>query len=318
MATYIIRRCIGLIPVLLVISIMVFLMLHLAPGDPVLTILGASERTNLDPKVVQQVREEFGLDKPLVVQFASFVARAVRGDLGRSYQTRQDVLGMIAQRLPATLQLTFASMLISLLIAIPLGVFSATRQNSLLDNFSMVFASFGISIPRFWFGLILILVFSVKLGWLPATGIGHIEDGLSSVLRHLLLPALSLGLSMLAIVTRMTRSSMLEVVRQDYIRTARAKGLSERVVIYKHSLKNALIPVVTIVGMQFGGLLGGAVVTETIFSWPGVGRLAVNSILRRDFPTVQGTTLVLCFTFVVVNLLVDVLYTALDPRIRYD
>jgi len=294
------------------------MMLHLAPGDPVLTILGASERTNLDPGVIAQVRQEFGLDQPLHVQFFMFISKAVRGNLGRSFQTREDVLTMVASRLPATMQLTLASMVISLLVALPLGVISAVRQNSWVDNASMVFAAFGISVPRFWFGLILILIFSLRLGLLPTTGIGHIEDGLGDVLRHLLLPAVSLGLSMLALVTRMTRSSMLEVIRQEYIRTAWAKGLSSKVVIYKHALKNALIPVVTVVGMQFGGLLGGAVVTETIFSWPGVGRLAVNSILRRDFPMVQGTTLVLCFTFVVVNLLVDLLYTFLDPRIRYD
>lgn len=318
MTTYIARRVIGLIPVLLAISILVFMMLHLAPGDPVLTILGASERTNLDPGVIAQVRQEFGLDQPLHVQFFMFISKAVRGNLGRSFQTREDVLTMVASRLPATMQLTLASMVISLLVALPLGVISAVRQNSWVDNASMVFAAFGISVPRFWFGLILILIFSLRLGLLPTTGIGHIEDGLGDVLRHLLLPAVSLGLSMLALVTRMTRSSMLEVIRQEYIRTAWAKGLSSKVVIYKHALKNALIPVVTVVGMQFGGLLGGAVVTETIFSWPGVGRLAVNSILRRDFPMVQGTTLVLCFTFVVVNLLVDLLYTFLDPRIRYD
>ncbi|MDP2859467.1 MAG: ABC transporter permease [Bacillota bacterium] len=318
MTIYIARRVIGLIPVLFAISVLVFMMLHLAPGDPVLTILGASERTNLDPGVIAQVRQEFGLDQPLHVQFLMFISKAARGNLGRSFQTREDVLTMVASRLPATMQLTLASMAISLLIALPLGVISAVRQNSWVDNASMVFAAFGISVPRFWFGLILILIFSLRLGLLPTTGIGHIEDGLGDVLRHLLLPATSLGLSMLALVTRMTRSSMLEVIRQDYIRTAWAKGLSSRVVIYKHALKNALIPVVTVVGMQFGGLLGGAVVTETIFSWPGVGRLAVNSILRRDFPMVQGTTLVLCFTFVVMNLFVDLMYTFLDPRIRYD
>lgn len=318
MTTYIARRCLGLVPVLIAISILVFLMLHLAPGDPVLTILGASERTNLDPAVVEAVRKEFGLDKPLYAQYWLFISKAARGDLGRSFQTRENVLEMIASRLPATLQLTLAAMVLSLATAIPLGVLSAVNQNSLLDNAGMMFAAFGISIPRFWFGLILILIFAVNLRWLPSTGIGHIENGIADVLRHLVLPAVSLGLSMLALVTRMTRSSMLEVIRQDYVRTARAKGLSERVVIYKHALKNALIPVVTVVGMQFGALLGGAVVTETIFSWPGVGRLAVNSILRRDFPMVQGTTLVMCFTFVVVNLLVDIFYTFLDPRIRYD
>ncbi len=303
---------------LLAISVLVFLMLHLAPGDPVLTILGASERTNLDPGVIAQVREEFGLDQPLHTQYYLFISKAIRGNLGRSFQTREDVLEMVASRLPATLQLTLASMAISLVVALPLGVVSAVRQNSWVDNASMVFAAFGISIPRFWFGLILILVFSLQLGLLPTTGIGHIESGLWDVIRHLILPAVSLGLSMLALVTRMTRSSMLEVIRQDYIRTAWAKGLTSRVVIYKHALKNSLIPVVTVVGMQFGGLLGGAVVTETIFSWPGVGRLAVNSILKRDFPMVQGTTLVLCLTFVLVNLATDVLYTFLDPRIRYD
>jgi len=300
MTQYIARRILVLVPVLLAISLMVFSMLHLAPGDPVLTILGSSERANLSPEMIAAVRAQYGLDQPVHIQYLQYIGRAIRGDLGTSFQTDDDVLEQILLRIPATLQLTFAAMLVSLLIAVPLGIFSAMRQNSLFDTISMMGATIGVSLPNFWFGLLLILFFALRLGWLPSYGIGRIDEGIMSVIKHLILPAITLGTALAAIVTRMTRSSMLEVVRQDYIRTARAKGLSERVVIYKHALKNALIPVVTVVGIQFGSLLGGAVVTETIFAWPGVGRLAVTAIMRRDFPMVQG------------------IYTFLDPRIAYD
>jgi len=318
MTQYIARRILVLVPVLLAISLMVFSMLHLAPGDPVLTILGSSERANLSPEMIAAVRAQYGLDQPVHIQYLQYIGRAIRGDLGTSFQTDDDVLEQILLRIPATLQLTFAAMLVSLLIAVPLGIFSAMRQNSLFDTISMMGATIGVSLPNFWFGLLLILFFALRLGWLPSYGIGRIDEGIMSVIKHLILPAITLGTALAAIVTRMTRSSMLEVVRQDYIRTARAKGLSERVVIYKHALKNALIPVVTVVGIQFGSLLGGAVVTETIFAWPGVGRLAVTAIMRRDFPMVQGNTLVLCALFVAVNLVVDIIYTFLDPRIAYD
>lgn len=317
MLQYIIRRMLTVIPVLLVMSVLIFSLVHLAPGDPVLVILGSSEQANLDPAMIQAVREELNLDAPLHVQYFRFLRGVLHADFGRSFQLRKPVLEIILSRMPATIQLTIASTLISLILSLPLGIVSAIRRNSLIDHFSMTFAVIGLSIPNFWFGLILILFFAVELGWLPSFGIGYWDEGLGSVLSHLILPSLTLGLSMMAMVTRMTRSTLLEVINEEYIRTARAKGLAEGRVIYKHALRNALIPVITVVGMQFGTLLGGAIITETIFAWPGMGRLMINAILRRDFPMVQGLTLIFTAAFVFVNLLVDITYSFLDPRIRY-
>jgi len=317
MLQYIIRRMLTVIPVLLVMSVLIFSLVHLAPGDPVLVILGSSEQANLDPAMIQAVREELNLDAPLHVQYFRFLRGVLHADFGRSFQLRKPVLEIILSRMPATIQLTIACTLISLILSLPLGIVSAIRRNSLIDHFSMTFAVIGLSIPNFWFGLILILFFAVELGWLPSFGIGYWDEGLGSVLSHLILPSLTLGLSMMAMVTRMTRSTLLEVINEEYIRTARAKGLAEGRVIYKHALRNALIPVITVVGMQFGTLLGGAVITETIFAWPGIGRLMINAILRRDFPMVQGLTLIFTAAFVFVNLLVDITYSFLDSRIRY-
>lgn len=305
-------------PVLFVMSLVVFSMVHLTPGDPVLVILGASERATIDPATIEAVKKEFGLDKPLPIQYLNFLAKAVRGDLGKSFVTGDEVFQAIAERIPATLQLTLFSMLISLMLALPLGVISAIKHRTWIDNLSMFFAVIGVSMPNFWFGLLLMLLFSVQLGWLPSFGIGRWDNGLGDVLRHLILPGLTLGLSLMGLVTRMVRSSLLEVIRLDYVTTARAKGLSETIVIYKHALRNALIPVVTVVGLQFGTLLGGAVVTETIFAWPGIGRLMINSIWKRDYPMIQGATLVFCTMFVLVNLLVDIAYMFIDPTVTYD
>ena len=318
MGRYIVRRVLQLIPVLLVLSVLVFSLTHMAPGDPVLTILGSSERASLDPKVVEAVRQEFGLDKPLIVQYTSYLTGLLHGDLGMSFVNNERVSDVILVRLPATVQLAVSAMLLALLIGLPLGVFSAVKRGSWLDSVSMIAAVVGVSMPIFWLGLLLMLLFSVHLGWLPSFGIGHLESGLGDVLRHLLLPATTLALAVMALIARMTRSSLLEVIGLDYMTTARSKGIREILVIWRHGLRNALIPVITVVGLQFGTLLGGAVVTETIFAWPGVGRLLLNAIMKRDYPVVQGITLVLCVVFVLVNLAVDIIYTVVNPEVRYD
>ena len=315
MLQFIARRLLLLVPLLLAISFLVFSMVHLAPGDPVALMLRQTEQT-VGTEEIARLRHELGLDDPLLVQYGRFLWRALHGDLGKSLFTGQDVFETLVQRMPATIILALSSMLVSTVVAVPVGVVSATRQYSLFDHVALAGALLGVSMPSFWLGLMLILLFSLRLGILPSAGMAQLKDGLIPFLRHLILPSVTLGLGMAALITRLTRSSMLEVVRQDYIRTARAKGLAERTVIYKHALKNALIPVVTVMGLQFGGLLGGAVIVETIFGWPGMGRQAVASIMRRDFPMIQGNVLLMCTLFVLVNLLVDISYTFLDPRIR--
>lgn len=317
MIQYIVRRLLYLIPVLVVMSVLIFSMVHMAPGDPVLVILNSSERATVSPEMIAQVTADLGLDQPLYKQYFSFALGLLRGDLGTSYQLRKPVLEVVSSRIGATVQLALSSVALSLLLSIPLGIISAMRRGTLVDNFTTAFAVVGVSTPNFWFGLMVILLFAVKLGWLPSFGIGYASDGLGSVLSHMVLPSLTLGLSLMAIVTRMTRSALLEVLGLDYIQTARAKGLAEPVVLRKHALRSALIPVITVVGLQFGALMGGAVVIETIFAWPGIGRLMITAIQRRDFPLVQGLTLIFTFGFVLVNLVVDVAYSFLDPRIRY-
>lgn len=304
MHKYVLRRLLLLIPVLLGVSLLVFTIMSLTPGDPAQLILGE----NAPKEAVFKLREEMGLNDPFLVQYFRFVGKAILGDFGRSYTTGREVFGEIFSRFPNTLVLAVIGIFISVCIGIPVGIISATRQYSFLDSFSMVLALLGVSMPVFWLGLMLILTFSVKLGWLPSGGF----DGLAS----LILPSATLGVGSAAIITRMTRSSMLEVIRQDYIRTARAKGVAEKVVINKHALKNALIPIITVVGLQFGGLLGGAVLTESVYSWPGVGRLMVDAIRQKDTPTVLAAVVFLAATFSIVNLLVDILYAYVDPRIK--
>lgn len=304
MHKYILRRLLLLIPVMLGVSFVVFTIMFFTPGDPAKILLG--ERA---PEAeVQALRQQMGLDDPFFVQYGRFIFNALRGDLGRSLTTRRPAAQELWARFPATLQLAAAGVLVAVLMGIPIGIISATRQYSLFDGASMVLALIGVSMPNFWQGIMMVLLFSIVLRWFPSSGYG--------TFRHLIMPALTIGTSSAATITRMTRSSMLEVVRQDYIRTARAKGLSERVVINRHALKNALIPIVTVVGLQFGYLLGGAVLTETIFSWPGVGRLMVDAIRQRDYTVVQGGVLLLALTFSIVNLLVDILYAYIDPRIK--
>jgi ABC-type dipeptide/oligopeptide/nickel transport system permease component len=303
---YIIRRLIYTIPVMLVVSVIVFGILHIAPGDPATMLAGEDAR----PEDVAAIRANYGLDQPLYIQYGVWLGNVLRGDLGRSIVTRRPVLSEVLARMPSTVELAFSALLIATLAGMTVGIISATRQYTLLDHATMVLALLGISMPVFWLGLVVIFFFSVELRWFPTGGAGSLQQ--------LVLPAFTLGAASTAIIARMTRSSMLEVVRQDYVRTARAKGLSEQIVILRHALKNALIPVVTVIGLQFGYLLAGAVITETVFSRPGVGRLLVASITSRDFPVVQGTLMLLSISFVLINLLVDVLYGYLDPRIQYE
>jgi ABC-type dipeptide/oligopeptide/nickel transport system permease component len=303
MTTFLARRLWQALVVILGVSFVVFLILHLT-GDPALLLLPpdatAAEITNF--------REAMGLDDPFAVQYWRFLVGAVRGDFGESLRHGQPAMGLVVERLPATFELAGAAMLVALCVAIPAGIVSAVRRNSSIDYASTVAALLGQSMPTFWLGIMLILVFSVRLHLLPSSGRGE--------LRHLILPAVTLGLFTAARMMRLTRSGMLEVLGQDYIRTARAKGISERPVVCKHALRNAAVPLVTMAGIELGALLGGSVVTETIFAWPGVGRLSVQAIYNRDYPVVQAAVFLLSTTFVAVNLLVDVVYSALDPRIR--
>jgi ABC-type dipeptide/oligopeptide/nickel transport system permease component len=293
------------VPVLLGISFLVFLLVHLVPGDPVRVML----QDVGSPEQVERLRRQLGLDRPMYVQYAAFVARAVRGDLGRSIHTRRPVSQEIAFRMPYTIRMAVAATLVAVAMGIVLGSVAATHHQSALDYGTMAVALAGVSLPSFWFGLVLILIFSLYLRWLPPAG--------ADSLLHLVLPAITLGSGAAAIIARLTRSSMLEVLRQDYIRTARAKGVADRRLVYRHALKNAMIPVVSIVGLQFASLLGGAVIVETVFGWPGIGRLAVDAIFTRDIPVIQGVVLVAAVVFVLVNLVVDLIYGLLDPRIRY-
>ena len=304
MHKYIFKRLLLLIPVLLGVTFIVFTIMSFTPGDPAQLILGE----NAPPEAIEELRAEMGLDDPFLVQYFRFVGNALRGDFGRSYRTKRPVFAEIFARFPNTLVLTVVAVAIAVAIGIPVGIISATKQYSLMDSISMIGALLGVSMPNFWLGSMLILGFAVGLGWLPFAGF----EGASSIV----LPAITLGTGAAAIITRMTRSSMLEVIRQDYIRTARAKGVAEKKVINKHALKNALIPVITVVGLQFGYLLGGAVLTETVFSWPGVGRLLVEAIRQKDTPTVLASVVFMATTFSFVNLLVDILYAYVDPRIR--
>jgi ABC-type dipeptide/oligopeptide/nickel transport system permease component len=300
------------VPTVLGTSLLVFLILHLVPGDPATIIAGPTAPAD----VVANIRAQLGLDQPVMVQYGRYLSHAVRGDLGRSILTRRQVSDEVWGAFLNTLELVIAARIWSLLVGIPIGVVAAVKRRSIFDKLSMVTALLGLSLPIFWIGLMAIWLFAVKLGWFPISGRGG-PLWSTAGLQHLMLPALTLGGIQVPALARLTRSSILEALQQDYVRTARAKGLAERLVVAKHALKNAMLPVVTVIGLQFAGLLGGAVVTETIFSWPGLGRLAVTAILTRDFPVVQGTILVTALTFVTINLLVDCLYAVLDPRIKY-
>ena len=352
MTTYLLRRLLGLVPVLFGISLLVFTLTRVIPADPALLLLG--ERAT--PEAREQLREQFGLNDPLFVnpgavaetgnplalfdsQYVAYIGGVFRGDLGQSFFTRVPVLTGLLQRFPATFELTVSAMLFALLLGIPLGVVAALRRGTLIDTSLTLIALSGVSFPVFWLAIILIYIFTVNLGWLPSLGRGDIQfargfepltgfyvlDGLLRgrpqvswiALKHLVLPAIALGTIPLAIIMRMTRSAMLEVLGQDYVRTARAKGLLRSKVINKHALRNALLPVVTVVGLSFGALLSGAILTETVFTWPGIGKWVYDAIQARDYPVIQGGVLFVATAFVFVNLLVDLSYALIDPRIQY-
>lgn len=335
MGRYIIRRLLNLIPVILGITLLVFVFLHLIPGDPA-TVLAGERAT---PEQVEALRERLGLNQPLPVQYLAFLWSLIRLDFGTSILSGVPIAEEIRIRWPATFELSVAAMLISIILGVPAGVLAAVRKNSAMDRLTMIGSLVGVSMPVYWLGLLLIYLFAVNLRWLPPSGRISVDVGftfksitgfyvldallqldlkaLKDVLQHLILPALTLSTIPLAILARIARSAMLEVLSQDYIRTARAKGLLERWVIFRHALKNALLPVVTIIGLQFGTLLSGAILTETIFSWPGIGLWIYEGILARDYPVVQGGVVFVAIAFVLINLLIDVSYALLDPRIQY-
>lgn len=306
MLRYLIRRVLLTIPVLIGVATLVFSLIHLVPGDPAQAMLG----DGASPQDIAELRTSLGLDKPLLEQYVTFMRQAAVGDLGQSFRTGQPVTTMIAERLPATAELALAAMLVAILIALPLGVIAAVWRGTAADYGAMTFALAGVSIPNFWLGPVLAIVFAVELGWLPVSGRG--------TLAHLVLPAVSLGLALAAILARMTRASLLDELRELYVRAARARGVSRPAAIAGHALRNSLIPLLTIVALQFGAVLTGAVITETIFAWPGIGRLLIQSIGFRDYPMVQGCILLIAVTYVTVNLVTDMLYGVLDPRIRLE
>jgi peptide/nickel transport system permease protein len=306
MLSYTFRRILIAIPSLFGVLVVVFLMVRLAPGDPALYLAGEFA----DQATIERIRARFGLDRPMHEQFGIYLVRMSQLDLGRSTRTNRAVTEDLRQFFPNTVELAVAAIIVAFLIGVPAGILAAVRQNTWADAFVMLGALVGVSMPVFWFGLLAILFFSVQLGWFPVAGRG--------TLTHLVLPAVTLGVSSMAIIARMTRSAMLEILGQDYVRTALAKGLQTRAVILKHSLRNALIPVITVVGLEFGTLMAGAVLTETVFTWPGIGRLLVTSILARDYPVVQGAVLLIATTFIIINIVVDLIYAFIDPRIRYD
>lgn len=311
MLIYTLRRLVLTIPVLLGASAIVFFLIYLVPGSPE-AVLGGPDASAED---LAAIRERLQLDRPVYVQYVSYLGNVIQGDLGQSYYYKRSVTSLMVDALPATFELAVVAFCLSLVIAIPLGVFAAVKRNSWLDHISMTISVIGVSIPVFWLAIMLIYLFAVKLNWLPASGRGGplwTWDGLS----HILLPAISLSAMTMASVSRLTRSSMLEILHDDYIRTARAKGLGERAVLLSHALRSALIPVITIIGLQIAGLLSGSFITEIVFAWPGIGRLSVDAMFRRDYPLVQGTLLLVVVIFILVNLLVDILYSLIDPRIR--
>lgn len=314
MLNFILRRLVISIPVLIGISFVTFALLTFAPGDAISLMLG-SESVNVAN--VERLRRQLGLDQPWYIQYVNYMSGLLRGDLGTSIVSQQPVARQIFERFPNTLLLTVSAMFIALLIALPAGIISAARKNRPEDFLAMLFAMIGVSMPNFWLGLVLIIIFGLELRWLPIRGIGSIDRGLWVFISHLILPAVTLGTSLAAILTRLTRNAMLDVLSEDYVRTARAKGLHSQRILYRHALRNAVMPIVTTAGLQFGALLGGAIIIETIFSWPGLGLLSINAIRQRDIPMIQGSVLVFAICFMVITLLVDLLYTFINPRIRY-
>jgi len=305
---YALGRLVGTVPVLFGVTLLVFLMAWVTPGDPVVAMLGEASQ-GISREALDDLRRELGLDRPLPIQYVSYLADLARGDLGSSIRSRRPVLDEIRDRLPATVELAVAALAVAVAVGVGLGVLAAVRKRTWVDGAAIAVALVGVSVPVFWSGFLLMIVFSLELGWLPASGRG--------TWRHLVLPALTVGVSSAAFIARITRGAVLEALGQDYVRTARAKGLPPRRVVLRHALRNALLPIVTVVGLQMGGLLGGAVLTETVFAWPGVGRLLVDAIVARDLPLVQGSVLVVSVLFILVNLTVDLSYAAINPKVRY-
>ena len=313
MGAYIIRRVLATIPVLLIVALIVFGLIHFAPGDPA-AILAGQEATMEE---IEAIREGLGLNRPLPLQLGIWFKDILRGDLGQSIISRHDVLTLVRQRAVPTISLAILTEIIAIGLAVPLGVLAAWKANSWIDRTVMVLASLGFSIPVFWLGFLMIYLFAVKLGWFPVAGYYNPSEGLWPWFHRLLMPAFATGVIVMALITRMTRATVLEVLKEDYIRTAWAKGLASRTVLMRHALRNAALPIVTVIGIGLAGVLGGLVVTEQVFAIPGLGRLLVNAILARDYPIIQGTILVISFIYVFVNLLVDISYAYFDPRIKY-
>lgn len=334
MVSYLLRRCAGTVPVIVLISMLVFMLVQAAPGDPA-DLLLSDEATKAD---IDEARQRWGLDQPIYIQYAKFFWSAIHGDLGTSFRYADPVLTMIGDRLPATIELAVASILIAVVIGVPLGVWAGARPNSWIDNLGSLFGFFGISMPNFWFGIMLILIVSGFLGLLPSAGRStygmtvepvtgfYILDcalranwaAMWDAIKYIILPAVALGTNMMGILMRVTRSSVMEVMHEDFVRTARAKGVNERVVLWRHVVRNALVPIITVTGLELGSLLSGSIIVETVFSWPGSGALLISAITSRDYPLITGTVLTYTVAFVVINFTIDVLYAAIDPRIRFD
>jgi len=313
MLAYIVRRILAMLPIMGVVVVFVFLLVRIAPGDPAAIIAGDYAA----PEAIQKIRAGLGLDKPIHLQFALYVGSLIRGDLGQSLHSRRPVSQLIAQRIEPTLALAVSTLIFAVLTAVPLGVLAAWRAGSLVDRAVMVIAVGGFSIPIFWLGFLLIYLFSVKLDLLPVQGYVSFREGIVPFIQHLILPTIALGMVYTALLARITRASLLEVLQSDYIRTANAKGLKPATVLFTHALKNAAVPIVTTIGVGFALLIGGVVITESVFALPGLGRLTVDAILQRDYSIIQGVTLIFSFSYALVNLLVDMSYTLFDPRIRY-
>jgi peptide/nickel transport system permease protein len=333
MLGYLLRRVIATIPVVVLISLLVFLLIHAAPGDPADLLL--SEEAS--PQDIADARRRWGLDQPIYIQYLRFLANIFSGDLGTSFRYSDPVITLIGERLPATIELAIASLLIAIILGIPLGVWAGAKPNSWADNFGSVFGFFGISMPNFWFGIMLILVISGYFNWLPSSGrstygvaqgsetgfyiiqslaAGNMKAAWDGI-KYVIMPAIALGTGMMGLIMRVTRSSVLEIMNEDYVRTARAKGLGERTVLWRHVLRNALVPIITVVGLELGTLLSGSIIVETVFAWPGSGSLLIAAIQSRDYPLITGTVLTYTIAFVVINFTIDILYALIDPRIRF-
>ena len=317
MERFLVRRVILMAPTLIIVTFLVFLLLFLSPGDPVLALVPIDEVNQLTDEEMDRLRHKLGLDRPIYVQYADWLMGVLQGDLGRSIHQRRPVVDLLAARFPVTLELALLSVFAASCVAIPIGIYSAIRPGSIGDFIGNIVAMMGVSAPNFWVALLLIVLFAVHLRWLPAGGFVRISDDPAAHVERMILPVVTLGTALMAVTMRLTRSSMLEVLNEDYIRTARGKGLTQRRVVTVHALKNALIPVVTTVGMQIGRILGGTIAIELIFSFPGMGKLMLDAIYARDFPVVQGAVLLITFSFILINLAVDFTYAWIDPRIRF-